>query len=39
MTAPNAPASLARLRFQPAGGVLTPASWQTATETLVDVGS
>lgn len=39
VTAPNAPASLAHVGFQPAGGVLTPVSWQTANETLIDVGS
>jgi len=39
VTAPGAPVSLAHIGFQPAGGVLTPAAWQTANETLVDVGS
>ncbi len=39
VSASGAPAALRRLPFLPAGGRSTPASWLTADQTLVDVGT
>ena len=39
VTAPDRPATLALVPFQPASGSTTPASWGAAARTLVDVGT